>query len=60
VGGDDRFPTKPKAEGEETMKIKTNVKADDEFGNHNQTAAPGLKVKSGVKAGVVPDAPERK
>jgi hypothetical protein len=32
------------------MKIKTSVK----------TVAPGVKVKSGVKAGVVPDAPERK
>lgn len=42
------------------MKIKTNLKAGA-WQNHNQTVAPGLKVKSNVKAGVavVPDGPER-
>jgi hypothetical protein len=40
-----------KTEGEETMKIKTNVKAGAIDPNHNQSVACGLKVKSGVKAG---------
>jgi hypothetical protein len=51
VGGDGRFRTKPKTEGEETVKIKTNVKAGGLTHNHNQKAASGLKVESRVKAG---------
>jgi hypothetical protein len=38
------------------MKIKTNVKAGGWTNNHNQTVVCGLKVKCGVKAGIV--APE--
>jgi len=36
------------------MKIKTNLKASlagDTHGQHNQTMARGLKVKTGVKGG---------
>ncbi|MCG3159885.1 MAG: hypothetical protein JMDDDDMK_00910 [Acidobacteria bacterium] len=40
------------------MKIKTNVKAGGLSDNHNQTTARGLKVKSSIKAGTVPDAPD--
>ena len=33
------------------MKINTNVKTGRVSGNHNQTVARGLKVKTNVKAG---------
>jgi len=36
------------------MKIKTNVKAGGVTLQHNQTLAKGLKVKTGVKAGLCP------
>jgi hypothetical protein len=36
------------------MKIKSNAKAGALNDNHSQTAARGLKVKSGVKAGYPP------
>jgi hypothetical protein len=44
------------------MKIETNVKADELTNNQNQCVKPGMKVKvkSRVKAGIVPDGPERK
>jgi hypothetical protein len=37
-----------------TVRIKTNVKAGGTHMNHNQTMASGLKVKSNVKAGLLP------
>jgi hypothetical protein len=43
--------TKPKTEGEESVKIKTNVKASGFTLNHIQTATRGLKIKISVKAG---------
>jgi hypothetical protein len=53
MGGDGRFPTKPKTEGEETMKIETNVKADELSNNQSRCVKPGMKVKSSVKAGAL-------
>jgi hypothetical protein len=37
-----------------TVRIKTNVKAGGSHLNHNQTVASVLKVKSNVKAGLLP------
>lgn len=35
------------------MKIKTNIKAGGQKGNHNQTqASSGLKLKTNIKAGI--------
>ncbi len=36
------------------MKIKTNVKAGDCPHNHNQTLVRGLKVRTSVRAGLLP------
>jgi hypothetical protein len=41
------------------MKIEKNVKADEHSNNQNQCVKPGMKVKSRVKAGSVPDSPDR-
>jgi len=40
------------------MRIKTNVKAGALQPNHNQTMARGLRVKTKIKVGLIPDGPE--
>jgi hypothetical protein len=41
--------------GEGQMKIRTNVKAGGSKPQHNQTVTRGLKLKTNVKAGDVPN-----